>query len=101
MDKLEFIKKVKKKKLGKSSKILIEQINNFFNYNDCCIVSNEYKIGDRVFLKKGTLLHGTYKNIEGLEEIVKNSLISSWFIDGRLSKYPSSIGVWNLKKIII
>ena len=57
-----------------------------------------YKIGEEVFLKKGTLLHGTYKNLEGLKEIVKNGLISSWFIDGRLSKYPSSVGVWNLQK---
>ena len=65
---------------------------NYFNE------SNKYNIGDLVRLKKGTLLHGTYKNFEGLKEIVKNGLISSWFIDGRLSKYPSSVGVWNLKK---
>lgn len=43
------------------------------------------------------MLHGTYKNIDGLKEILKDGLISSWFIDGRLSKYPSSVGVWNLK----
>lgn len=49
-------------------------------------------------MKKGTLLHGTYKNIEGLREIVKNGLISSWFINGRSSKYPSSVGVWNLNQ---
>lgn len=43
-------------------------------------------------------MHGTYKNLEGLKEIMENGLISSWFIDGRLSKYPSSVGVWNLKQ---
>ena len=43
------------------------------------------------------MLHGTYKNIDGLKSILKDGLISSWFIDGRLSKYPSSVGVWNLK----
>ena len=43
-------------------------------------------------------MHGTYKNIDGLKEILKEGLISGWFIDGRLSKYPSSVGVWNLKK---
>ena len=26
-----------------------------------------------------------------------SGLISSWFIDGRISKYPSSVGVWNLQ----
>ena len=58
---------------------------------------HKYSVGDDVYLKKGTLLHGTYKNIEGLKSILKDGLISSWFIDGRLSKYPSSVGVWNLK----
>ena len=53
---------------------------------------------NRTFLKKGTLLHGTYKNIDGLKEILNDGLISSWFIDGRGSKYLSSVGVWNLKK---
>ena len=43
-------------------------------------------------------MHGTYKNIDGLKEILKDGLISSWFIDGRISKYPSSVGIWNLKK---
>lgn len=83
----------------KSKMIMINQIERFYNYKKNYLnESNKYNIGDLVRLKKGTLLHGTYKNFEGLKEIVKNGLISSWFIDGRLSKYPSSVGVWNLKK---
>ena len=78
---------------------MINQIERFYNYKENYLnESNKYNTGDLVRLKKGTLLHGTYKNFEGLKEIVKNGLISSWFIDGRLSKYPSSVGVWNLKK---
>jgi hypothetical protein len=38
--------------------------------------------------------------MDGLKEILKDGLMSSWFINGRLSKYPSLVGVWNLKKII-
>lgn len=76
------------KQISKYYKIKEEYNNNLKNYN----------IGDDVILSKGTLLHGTYKNIEGLKEIVKDGLISSWFIDGRMSKYPSSVGVWNLKQ---
>lgn len=80
-------------------KVMINQIEKYYevktNYET---ISNAYCIGDEVFLKKGTLLHGTYKNIDGLKEIVKDGLISSWFIDGRISKYPSSVGVWNLKQ---
>lgn len=76
---------------------MINQIKQYFACKDRHIDLKKYEIGDEVFLKKGTLLHGTYKNLEGLKEIVNNGLISSWFIDGKLSKYPSSVGVWNLK----
>lgn len=82
-----------------SKKILINQINKYYDaiktYKQ---EKNKYNINDEVYLKKGTLLHGTYKNMDGLKEILKDGLISSWFIDGRLSKYPSSVGVWNLKQ---
>lgn len=79
--------------------IMMDQINKYYKIKEDYISSlKNYNIGDDVILSKGTLLHGTYKNIEGLKEIVKDGLISSWFIDGRMSKYPSSVGVWNLKQ---
>lgn len=99
MNKEKYINTVEKNLTGNSKKILLEQMDNYYNLqNKYTQIKNPYKIGDRVLLKKGTLLHGTYKNIEGLKEIVQNGLISSWFINGRGSKYPSSVGVWNLKK---
>ena len=36
--------------------------------------------------------------MDGLKEIAHNGLLSSFFVDARTSKYPSSVGVWNLKK---
>lgn len=100
MNKKHYVEITKEKLTNEKSKmIMINQIERFYNYEENYFnESNKYNIGDLVRLKKGTLLHGTYKNFEGLKEIVKNGLISSWFIDGRLSKYPSSVGVWNLKK---
>lgn len=100
MKKKHYVEITKEKLANEKSKmIMINQIERFYNYEENYFnESNKYNIGDLVRLKKGTLLHGTYKNFEGLKEIVKNGLISSWFIDGRLSKYPSSVGVWNLKK---
>ena len=105
LKKEDYIKITKKRYKGKFGKkaigkqIMINQINNFYNaLNSYKYHKNNYNVGDRVLLKKGILLHGTYKNIEGLEEIVKNGLVSSWFIDARQSKYPSSVGVWNLKQ---
>lgn len=79
-------------------KIFIKQIERYYKYKDCIINKNKYCVGENVKLTKGTLLHGTYKNIDGLKEIIEDGLISGWFIDGRLSKYPSCVGVWNLKK---
>ena len=98
MKKDDFIEKTKEMLTRNSKQMVLEQINRFYNASNIKCLKPTYKIGDKVFLKKGTLLHGTYKNLEGLKEIVKNGLISSWFIDGRLSKYPSSVGVWNLQK---
>lgn len=100
MIKEEYIKIVDDKMKDNNSKnIMIKQINEYYNILDEYKPSkSNYKIGDSVYLKKGTLLHGTYKNFEGLKEIATNGLISSWFIDSRVSKYPSSVGVWNLKK---
>lgn len=100
MNKKHYVEITKEKLANEKSKmIMINQIERFYNYKGNYLnESNKYNTGDLVRLKKGTLLHGTYKNFEGLKEIVKNGLISSWFIDGRLSKYPSSVGVWNLKK---
>ena len=99
MNKTDYLKIVKKKIKNKKSKaILLEQIETYFNFSDYTIVPHNYKIGDNVYLSKGTLLHGTYKNVDGLKEIVCNGLIAGAFVGGRNSKYPFSVGVWNLKK---
>lgn len=97
MNKDEYIKIVNKNEYLDSNgkKILIEQIRKYYEVKNYSIKKDTYNIGDEVKLKKGTLLHGTYKNIDGLKEILKDGLISSWFIDGRISKYPSSVGIWN------
>ena len=100
MKKEEYIEIVKNSNKGneKTKDIMISQINKYYELKERKLPENKYNIGAEVLLKKGTLLHGTYKNIEGLKEILKDGLISSWFIDGRGSKYPSSVGVWNLKQ---
>ena len=99
MTKEEYINIVNENELldEKGKKKLAEQIKKYYEAKNSVIDKDKYNVGDTVKLKKGTLLHGTYKNLDGLKEILKDGLISSWFIDGRLSKYPSSVGVWNLK----
>ena len=97
MKKDDYIKRAKKKFRGKARKIVLEQIDNYYSTLNLKISYTTYKEGDNVYLKKGTLLHGTYRNIEGLIDIVNNGLIASIFTNGRLSKYPSCVSVWNLK----
>lgn len=101
MKKEEYINIInnKLKENDKARNTLLNQVEAYYRaLNEYETRNNNYKIGDRVHLEKGTLMHGTYKNINGLKYIVKNGLISSWFVSGRKSKYPSSVGVWNLKK---
>ena len=98
MNKNEYIEIAKDKLNNTSSDIMINQIERYYKAKECVLPECKYNIGDLVKLEKGTLLHGTYKNIDGLKEIVNDGLISSWFINDRTSKYPSSVGIWNLKK---
>ena len=99
MNKEDYIKIINEKINDESRYLLLKQVDRFYNAVDNYkIVNNNYKIGDLVKLKKGTLLHGTYKNIEGLEKIAKKGLICDLIVEGRNSKYPLTVGVWNLKK---
>lgn len=98
MEKLDYLEMIENKLKDNSKRIMTEQIERYYKANTGKVIKNNYKIGDDVYLKKGTLLHGTYKNLDGLEEIIRDGLISSWFINSRRSKYPSSVGVWNLGK---
>ena len=97
MNKEDYIKIAKKKFKGKARKIVLEQMENYYNTLNHKISYTTYKEKDSVYLKKGTLLHGTYRNIKGLIDIVNNGLIASLFTNGRLSKYPPCVSVWNLK----
>lgn len=97
--KIGYINKINElfKEANDTKEIMLNQTDNFFNCPTNLIIKHDYSIGDDVYLKKGTLLHGTYKNLEGLDGISQNGLISGDFTSGRLSKYHFTVGVWNLK----
>ena len=100
MNKEDYIKLVDQRFESKESKeIMLKQIDRYYKAKDNYVLPKHiYKVGDQVKLSKGTLMHGTYKNIDGLKYIAKNGLISSNFIEGRGTKYPACVGVWNLKQ---
>lgn len=81
-----------------SAKDILEKHIDLF-YSDIDIKKNKYNIGDDVFLKKGTFIHGIRYSEEVFNFIIDNGFIASDFsnIDSK-SKYPFTIGMWNLKK---
>ena len=103
MNKNEYIKLTKSKLHHRKSKqLLINQIDNFYSIlKSCKPRKHKYKVWDLVKLKKWTLLHWTWKNIDWLEDIAKKWLITwqfEWWRDG---KYLYTVCVWNLKKDIL
>ena len=98
MEKAQYEKRIKKATIGKTRRLLLEQLDLFYSAEEYTLPKHEYREGDYVSLRKGTLLHGTYKNMEGLKSIAKNGLCASMFFNGRKSKYSGSVGVWNLKQ---
>lgn len=103
MDKNEYLKLTKSKLHNRNSKrLLINQINNFYKVVDECKKrKHKYKVWDLVKLKKWTLLHWTWKNIEWLESIAKYWLITWQFKWWREWKYLYTVGVWNLRNDIL
>lgn len=103
MDRTEYLMLTKAKIKNKNSKkLLINQINNFYsileNYK---LRKHKYKIWDLVKLKKWTLLHWTWKNIEWLENISRNWLITWQFEWWREWKYLYTVWVRNLRNNIL
>lgn len=100
MNKEKYILTLKNKITDENTRnIIINQIENYYEaIKNFKPVYCDYKIGDKVYLTKGTLLHGTYKNIDGLKQIIKEGLISNLTTIGRNSKYNYTVGVWKLKK---
>lgn len=99
MNKKEYIKYINDNFVGKTKELLINQINKFYDYKDNFkLDKHNYKVGDEVFLKKGTFMHGTYKNIEGLDIITKEGFTAGTFRNNEFrQKYPYCVGFWNIQ----
>lgn len=101
MNKEEYIKYVNKyfKYKKKTKELLINQINNFYDFKDSFkLDKHNYKIGDKVFLKKGTFMHGTYKNMDGLDIIASEGFTAGTFRSNEFKqKYPYCVGFWNIQ----
>ena len=96
MDKEKFIEYAKNNFEGKSRELVLEQIELF--YKDVMIYKNKYNIGDDVFLKKGTFIHGIPGMLDNFDWVVNNGFIGNDFTqNGIRNKIRNSIGMWNIQ----
>lgn len=105
MEKEFYLKKANKyfkfKRLTKET--FITQINKFYELNQSFkLPKHGYKVGDLVFLKKGTFLHGSRDAMNMLDEIKKDGIISKDFVKdyNKNVKTPLCASMWNIQEDI-
>lgn len=96
MNKNDYIKKARNNLKGKALKIVLNQIELFYNNDE--IVKNKYNVGELVHLKKGTFLHGLGLSPDAFDLIVENGFIAKDFTGKTNNKIFNSVGMWNIQK---
>lgn len=96
----KYIEYAKKTFKGKALELVLNNIELFYNPDDK-INKNKYSVGESVFLKKGTFMHGIREGFGEFEWIVDNGFISTDFSESAVpgqNKIKNSVGVWNIKE---
>lgn len=86
---------------GKALELVLNNIELFYK-DDVEIIKNKYNIGDKVFLKKGTFMHGIPGLLDNFDWILENGFVAVDFTgssEGK-NKIKNSIGMWNIKEDI-
>lgn len=84
----------------KALELVLKNIELFYN-PDVEINKNKYCVGEDVFLKKGTFMHGIREGFGEFDWIVDNGFISTDFSESAVpgqNKIKNSVGVWNIKE---
>ncbi len=99
-DKQKYINDINNRFSGKIKDILINQVDIFYD-NSQRVNKTKYDVGDDVYLKKGTFIHGIFGNLENFDFTINNGFISTDFTDKpRPNKICNSVGMWNIKEDI-
>lgn len=92
----KYIEYAKKTFKGEALDIVVNNINKFFE--NANIDKTKYAIGEDVYLKKGTYIHGIPNELENFDWVVENGFIGNEFTnDSVKNKIRHSIGMWSLK----
>ena len=82
---------------GKSKDIVLKQIELF--YKGANTNNNKYTVGEDVYLKKGTFIHGIFGELDNFDYTIENGFISTDFtMEPRANKICNSVGMWNIKE---
>jgi hypothetical protein len=93
----KYIDIVNERFTDKAKDILLKQIDLFFKEEN--ISKNKYSVGEEVFLKKGTFLHGIFGELDNFDFTVENGFIATEFTgEIRPNKICNSVGMWNIKE---
>ncbi len=99
MEKEQYIDVVNDVLKGDAKRIMLEQIEHFYNLSSQTIKHPKYKIGDVVKLPKDTYLHGFGSEIKLLDLFAKGGLINKDFEFG-VSKHMARycVSLWRIHK---
>lgn len=95
--KQDYINNINERFEGKARELLLNQVELF--YKDEVVDKTKYSVGDDVFLKKGTFIHGIFGELENFDFTIKNGFVAVDFTDeARNNKISNSVGMWNIQK---
>ena len=94
----KYIEDINQRFQGKAKELLLEQVNLFYD-DSSTIHKNQYEVGEDVFLKKGTFIHGIFGELDNFDFTVQNGFIATDFTSAKRSnKICNSVGMWNIQE---
>ena len=100
MQKKDYIEVAKKEFKGKALKIVKNQIEDFFNFDNQIFKNKKYNVGDNVILTPNTYLHGFGNNLEILDLFSQRGLINKDYEFGASHSIHHAVSLWHIKKKI-
>lgn len=97
-----YIELVNDKFEGIVRELILKNIDLFYK-KDIQVYKNTYNVGEEVFLKKGTFIHGIDDSAESCNDfkifdyVVEHGFIGGDFNNLRTVKFHNSVGMWNIK----
>ena len=101
MNYVDLINKYFKNK--KVKECFLHQLSLYNQIKENVVINNKYNIGDKVFLNRGTLLHGTKVDVDNLSIIKENGILAVEFYDKQYpnQKKPYTAEFWDIKDDIL